>query len=49
MQSVITSIESRLDIRNFESEPAPELALNDIGEIRIRTSRPLVYDGYSIV
>jgi bifunctional enzyme CysN/CysC/sulfate adenylyltransferase subunit 1 len=48
VQSVITSIESRLDIRTFESEPAPELALNDIGEIRIRTSRPLVYDGYSI-
>ncbi len=46
VQAVVTSIESRFDIRTFESEPATELALNDIGEIKVRTSRPLVYDGY---
>ena len=32
----------------FEPEPQPpELALNDIGEIRLKTSRPLVFDGYT--
>lgn len=47
VQSVVTSIESRLDIRTFESEAAPELGLNDIGEVRLRTSRALIYDGYT--
>ena len=27
--------------------PPSELVLNDIGEIRIRTAKPLVYDGYA--
>ena len=32
----------------LEPEPDPaELALNDIGEIRLQTSGPLVFDGYS--
>jgi len=26
----------------------PELALNDIGEIRLRTARPLIFDGYAV-
>jgi bifunctional enzyme CysN/CysC/sulfate adenylyltransferase subunit 1 len=48
VQASITSLESRLNINNFESEPEPrELAMNDVGEIRLRTSRPLVYDGYA--
>jgi bifunctional enzyme CysN/CysC/sulfate adenylyltransferase subunit 1 len=47
VQAVVTGIDNRLDIRTFESEPEPpELAMNDLGEIRIRTSKPLVYDGY---
>jgi sulfate adenylyltransferase subunit 1 len=25
----------------------PELAMNDIGEIRLRTSKPLIFDGYA--
>ena len=37
---------SRIDIQTFDSEPAPELAINDIGEIRLKTARPLVFDGY---
>jgi sulfate adenylyltransferase subunit 1 len=47
VQAVVTSLESRLDIRTFESnaEP-PELAMNDVGEIRLRTSKPIIYDGY---
>jgi len=47
-QAIVTGIESRLNIQTFESEPAPaELVANDLGEIRLRTSRPLVYDGYA--
>lgn len=46
VQAVVTHLESRLDIRTFESEEAPrELALNDLGEIRVRTSRPLISTG----
>lgn len=49
VQSVVTSLESRINIQTFEAEPAPaELALNDIGEIKLRTSKPLVFDGYNI-
>ncbi|MDO8349259.1 MAG: GTP-binding protein [Planctomycetota bacterium] len=46
VQAVVLTVDSRLDIRTFESEPAPELALNDLGHIRLRTSRPLIFDGY---
>jgi bifunctional enzyme CysN/CysC/sulfate adenylyltransferase subunit 1 len=48
VQAVVTSIENRIDMDNFEPESKPtELAMNDIGEIRLRTSKPLVYDGYA--
>jgi bifunctional enzyme CysN/CysC/sulfate adenylyltransferase subunit 1 len=48
VQVIVTGIESKLDIQNFESQAgATELAMNDIGVIRLRTARPLVYDGYS--
>ncbi len=47
-QVIVSSIESRLNIQTFEDEPGPtELVANDLGEIRLRTSRPLVYDGYA--
>jgi len=47
-QAIVTEIESKLDIHSFESRPdAAELAMNDIGIIRLRTARPLVYDGYA--
>jgi sulfate adenylyltransferase subunit 1 len=47
VQAVITDIEDRINVSTFEPEPdAPELALNDIGEIRLKTSRPLIFDGY---
>jgi len=26
---------------------APELAMNDVGEIRVRTSKPVIYDGFA--
>lgn len=48
VQAAVTTLESRINIHTFDAEPAPaELSMNDIGEIRFKTSRPLIYDGYS--
>ncbi len=48
VQAVVTEIEHRIDMATLEPQAAPsELALNDIGEIQIRTAKPLVYDGYA--
>ena len=48
VQAVVTSIEDRINVSTFEPEPdALELGLNDIGEIRLKTSRPLIFDGYT--
>lgn len=49
VQAVVTSLENRLKIADFETEANPkELGVNDLGEIRVRTSRPLVFDSYSV-
>jgi bifunctional enzyme CysN/CysC/sulfate adenylyltransferase subunit 1 len=48
VQAIVTEIESRLDMATLETQPAPtELVVNDLGEIRIRTAKPLFYDGYA--
>ncbi len=48
VQVVVTEIISRLNMGSLETEPGPaELAMNDIGEIRLRAAKPLVYDGYA--
>ena len=48
VQAMVTSIDHRIDIQTFEKEPeVDELKINDIGEVRIRTARSLVYDGYT--
>jgi len=48
VQAVITTIADRIDMATLEPEPEPpELALNDIGEVRLKTSAPLVFDGYA--
>ena len=47
-QVMVSSIENRINMQTFESEPAPrELAMNDIGEIKLRASKPLIFDGYA--
>jgi bifunctional enzyme CysN/CysC/sulfate adenylyltransferase subunit 1 len=47
VQAVITEIEHRLNIETLEPDSAPpELAMNDLGEIRIRTAKPIFYDGF---
>ena len=49
VQAIVTEIESRLDITSLEPQASPaELALNDLGEIRIRTAKPVFYDGYAV-
>jgi bifunctional enzyme CysN/CysC len=46
--AVIEAIEDLLDVHTLERVPAPaELALNDIGRVRLRTSAPLVFDPYA--
>lgn len=48
VQSVVTSIEHRINVSTFEMEPeTPELAMNDIGEVRLRTSKPIIFDAYA--
>jgi len=48
VQAAVTEIVHRLNIETLDPEPAPAaLALNDLGEIRLRTARPLYYDGYA--
>jgi len=48
VQAVVTSLDARLDIQNFELLPDPtELGVNDIGSIRMKTARPLIFDGYA--
>lgn len=48
VQVVVTEIVNKLNLDSLESEAAPaELAMNDIGEIRLRAAKPLVFDGYA--
>jgi len=45
--AVVTQIESKINFNTLEPEPAPvTLAINDIGGIKLKTSKPLVFDGY---
>ena len=47
-RAVVTSIESRINISTIENDPEPptQLGLNDIGRIRLKSAKPLVFDGY---
>ena len=46
--AIVTQVESRINMATFEPETAPAaLAMNDIGIIRLKTAKPIVYDGYS--
>ncbi|MDQ6811463.1 MAG: sulfate adenylyltransferase, partial [Actinomycetota bacterium] len=45
--AIVAAIEDRVDVHTLErTEPAEELALNDIGRVRLRTSTALAYDPY---
>ena len=48
VQVVVSEIINRLNVATLDPEPGPaELAMNDIGEVRLHTAKPLVYDGYA--
>ncbi|MEI6466223.1 MAG: GTP-binding protein [Verrucomicrobiota bacterium] len=48
VQAVVTEVVNKLNMSTLDTEDAPgRLAMNDIGEIRIRTAKPLVFDGYA--
>ena len=48
VQTVVSTIEHRLDIETLEPQSTPdELALNDLGEVRLRTANPIFFDGYT--
>jgi sulfate adenylyltransferase subunit 1 len=46
VQVIVSGINGRVDMSTYEVAPANELMLNDIGDIRIKTARPLVVDAY---
>ncbi len=47
VQAILSGLDSRIDIQTFDPIPSPaELGVNDIGEVRIRTAKPLIFDGY---
>jgi bifunctional enzyme CysN/CysC len=45
--ATVVRIAHRVDVNTLEASPAPALGLNDIGQVAIRTQRPLVYDPYA--
>ncbi|MEI8288451.1 MAG: GTP-binding protein [Verrucomicrobiota bacterium] len=47
VQAAVTQVDNRINFTTFEPEPQPAgLSLNDIGTIRLRTAKPLLFDGY---
>ncbi len=46
-RAVVQELEHRLDVNSLCHEPAQELALNEIGRVRLRTSAPLIVDPYA--
>jgi bifunctional enzyme CysN/CysC/sulfate adenylyltransferase subunit 1 len=47
VQAMVTALESRIDIHTYEAVPEPTgLGMNDIGEVRLKAAKPLIYDGY---
>jgi sulfate adenylyltransferase large subunit len=47
-RAVIDKLEYRVDVNSLDRDPnAPQLGLNEIGRVHLRTSTPLVVDPYS--
>lgn len=48
VQAAVTELVSTVNMATLDTEASPAvLAMNDIGEIRLRTARPVFYDGYT--
>jgi sulfate adenylyltransferase large subunit len=43
----VEAVQDRLDVTTLESDPADELALNDIGVLRLRLGEPVMADPYA--
>ncbi len=44
----VTSIDYRIDVSTLDQQSGVDsLAMNDVGAIRLRTARPLLYDGFA--
>jgi sulfate adenylyltransferase large subunit len=47
-RAIVEGLEDRVDVTTLQRDGAPaELALNDIGRVRLRTSKPLAFDPYA--
>jgi sulfate adenylyltransferase large subunit len=47
-RAIVEAIDDRIDVTSLDREPGSgELALNDIGRVRLRTSKPLAFDPYA--
>ena len=47
VQAAVMQIENKINFHTLEPEPQPgSLAMNDIGVIRLKTAKPLVFDAY---
>jgi sulfate adenylyltransferase large subunit len=46
-RAIVEELEHRIDVNTLEHQPSSELALNEIGRVKLRTSAPLVVDRYS--
>jgi bifunctional enzyme CysN/CysC/sulfate adenylyltransferase subunit 1 len=48
VQAMVTQLEGKINFDTLEMELDPaSLDMNDIGSVKIRTAKPLVFDGYS--
>ena len=48
VQCIVAQVEGRFNMNTFEPEPSPsELKMNDMGIVRLKTAKPIVYDGYT--
>ena len=45
-RAVIEELEYRVDVNTLDHAPAPQLGLNEIGRVHLRTSAPLMVDRY---
>jgi sulfate adenylyltransferase subunit 1 (EFTu-like GTPase family) len=47
-RAIVDALDDRVELSALQREPGPtELALNDIGRVCLRTSKPLAFDSYA--
>lgn len=48
VKAAVTAIDHKINISTLDKEDGvAELAMNDLGEIRLKTAKPVIYDGYA--